>query len=75
MFGRHDHMFACGFYPNRNAFHDSVTEELNAQVKRLRNHPSIVLWCGDNEFYMMADRQNIPYDVRSHAGAISRFER
>lgn len=59
----HDMMFACGIYPVDESFHKSVKEELEAQVKRLRNHPCITLWNGDNEFYFMADRQDVPYDA------------
>lgn len=58
----HDMMFACGIYPLTDSFHDSVRREIAAQAKRLRNHPSIVLVCGDNEVYFMLDRQGKPYD-------------
>ena len=44
-----DFMFACAMYPSDRAFMKSITAEAIAQVKRLRNHPSIVLWCGNNE--------------------------
>ena len=43
-----DFMFACGNYPV-GKFLDSVEDEAVHQVKRLRDHASIVLWCGDNE--------------------------
>ena len=59
----HDFMFACGLYPTTPSFHSSVSQEISSQVKRLRNHPSITLWCGDNEHFMMLDRQpNTSYD-------------
>ena len=45
----HDMMFACSNYPDDEAFFASVREEVKHQVKRLRNHASIALWCGDNE--------------------------
>ncbi len=44
-----DFMFACSMYPSDEAFLDSVRLEAVDNVKRLRNHPSIVLWCGNNE--------------------------
>jgi beta-mannosidase len=44
-----DFMFACAMYPGDDAFLNSVTKEVNQQIIRLRNHPSIVLWCGNNE--------------------------
>ncbi len=36
-------------YPADKAFLDNVRGEAIDNVKRLRNHPSIVLWCGNNE--------------------------
>ena len=44
-----DFMFACNFYPGDDAFVENVKQEAIEQVKRLRNHPSIALWCGNNE--------------------------
>ncbi|WP_169084828.1 beta-mannosidase [Paenibacillus sp. PL91] len=44
-----DFMFACSMYPGDKAFLDNVRMEAEENVKRLRNHPSIVLWCGNNE--------------------------
>ena len=45
----HDHMFACAAYPGDDRFLDSVRAEMRHQLKRLRDHASIALWCGDNE--------------------------
>ncbi|MED5020978.1 glycoside hydrolase family 2 TIM barrel-domain containing protein [Paenibacillus chibensis] len=44
-----DFMFACSMYPGDEAFLNNVRAEAEENVKRLRNHPSIVLWCGNNE--------------------------
>ena len=44
-----DFMFACGLYPGSEKFLNSVTQEATYQVKRLRNHPCMALWCGNNE--------------------------
>lgn len=44
-----DFMFACNLYPSTPDFLDNVTAEVDYQVRRLSSHPSIVLWCGDNE--------------------------
>lgn len=44
-----DFMFAGNMYPNDSAFLQSIITEATQNVKRLRNHPSIVLWCGNNE--------------------------
>lgn len=44
-----DFMFACAMYPGNREFLDNVREEAIENVIRLRNHPSIALWCGNNE--------------------------
>jgi beta-mannosidase len=44
-----DMMFACATYPTDEAYLESVRKEVTHQIKRLQDHPSIVLWCGDNE--------------------------
>jgi beta-mannosidase len=44
-----DFMFACAMYPGDDNFLRNVQQEAFDQVIRLRNHPSIALWCGNNE--------------------------
>ncbi|MDR0688049.1 MAG: glycoside hydrolase family 2 protein [Prevotellaceae bacterium] len=46
-----DFMFACSLYPSEGAFLENIRREAIDNVKRLRNHPSIALWCGNNEVY------------------------
>ena len=44
-----DFMFACAMYPVDAPFLEEVRAETEYQVTRLRDHPCIALWCGDNE--------------------------
>ncbi|XP_077156877.1 beta-mannosidase [Paroedura picta] len=44
-----DFMFACALYPADQSYLDSVRTEITHQVKRLKSHPSIILWSGNNE--------------------------
>jgi len=44
-----DFMFACAMYPGDKAFLENIKQEAIDNVVRLRNHPSIALWCGNNE--------------------------
>ena len=46
-----DFMFACNPYPGDKAFLDNVDFEALHQLKRLRNHPCIALYCGNNEVH------------------------
>lgn len=44
-----DFMFACAMYPGDEQFVENVKQEVIDNVNRLQNHPSIALWCGNNE--------------------------
>ncbi|WP_010257364.1 glycoside hydrolase family 2 protein [Treponema primitia] len=46
----HDFMFACAMFPDdKESFRNLVAKEIDYQTKRLRRHPCIGLWCGNNE--------------------------
>lgn len=51
-----DFMFACSAYPADQDFLNNVEQEVRYQVRRLANHPSIALWCGDNENEWLGSR-------------------
>jgi beta-mannosidase len=44
-----DFMFACAMYPGDEKFVENIKHEVIDNVNRLQNHPSIALWCGNNE--------------------------
>jgi len=44
-----DFMFACNLYPGDSAFLANVAHEAVDNIRRLRNHPCLALWCGNNE--------------------------
>ncbi|KAF9465788.1 glycoside hydrolase superfamily [Collybia nuda] len=48
-----DFQFACGVYPAHREFVSDVRKEAEDNVKRLRHHASIALFCGNNEDYQM----------------------
>lgn len=53
-----DFSFACALYPQTADFLEQVRVEAQAIVKKLRNHPSLTIWCGDNEidaFYVSSN--------------------
>jgi beta-mannosidase len=44
-----DFMFGNDWQPGTYDFKQNVAQEAEYQIKRLREHPSIVVWCGNNE--------------------------
>ncbi|KAJ6603048.1 glycoside hydrolase superfamily [Mycena sp. CBHHK59/15] len=48
-----DFQFACGVYPAHDSFVASVRKEAEDNVRRLRHHPALALFCGNNEDYQM----------------------
>ncbi|MBI4977823.1 MAG: hypothetical protein HZC28_10085 [Spirochaetes bacterium] len=44
-----DFMFGCARYPQNDEFLAQVRDEAVTIIRKLRNHPSLVLWAGDNE--------------------------
>ena len=44
-----DFMFTCGSYPEHEEFIENVKIEIIQNVERLQHHPSLSLWCGNNE--------------------------
>ena len=46
-----DFIFACTTYPSDPTFLRRVAEEAEYNIKRLRSHASLAMWCGNNEIY------------------------
>ncbi len=44
-----DFMYACAMYPGDNKFLDNARVEAEENIRRLRHHPCLALWCGNNE--------------------------
>jgi beta-mannosidase len=64
-------MFGGDMVPGDVAFQENVRQEAIDQIKRLRDHPSIVIWCGNNEvetgWYHWGDRQEFKESISSEA--------
>jgi beta-mannosidase len=52
-----DFPYACGIYPDSEAFLREAAEEASDIVRRLRTHPCLALWCGNDENEVLADRE------------------
>lgn len=60
-----DFAFANALFPDFNRdFMDNVRREVRYNVKRLRNHASLAIWCGNNEIDWL-------YDMKSSGGDIT----
>lgn len=57
-----DFCFACANYPAHPGFLQSVEAEARQNVRRLRHHPSLVVWAGNNEDYQIVERYGLQYD-------------
>ncbi|KAG8881418.1 hypothetical protein FRB97_009613 [Tulasnella sp. 331] len=51
--------FACGVYPAHDSYVNQVKKEAEVNVENLRHHPSIILWCGNNEDYQQIVQWNL----------------
>ncbi len=56
-----DFMFACGNYPAFPQILSSIEREAVCQIKRLRHHPSIVIYAGNNEDYQIQEQFGLTY--------------
>ncbi|MBY8991314.1 MAG: glycoside hydrolase family 2 protein [Candidatus Lokiarchaeota archaeon] len=54
-----DFPFACALYPYNAEFIENVEQEAIQNIKRLRRHPSLALWCGNNEIEGLWKRELI----------------
>ncbi len=50
-----DFMFACAVYHLTEEFEENIRVEIAENVRRLRHHASLGLWCGNNEMEMFVD--------------------
>ncbi|MCF6269112.1 MAG: hypothetical protein L3J41_05330 [Melioribacteraceae bacterium] len=44
-----DFMFACAAYPEHDEFISNIKKEISWNIERLQTHPSLTIWCGNNE--------------------------
>ena len=57
-----DFMFGCGNYPAYPEILKSIEEECVCQTKRLRHHPCIAIYAGNNEDYQVQEQLGLTYD-------------
>jgi len=62
-----DFMFGNDWQPGPYAWKQNVEKEAEYQVRRLRDHPSIIIWCGNNETeeaFKWGGREQVPAQAR-----------
>lgn len=57
-----DFMFGCGNYPCFPEILKSIEAECICQTRRLRHHPCIVIYAGNNEDYQVQEQLGLTYD-------------
>ncbi|BEI83975.1 hypothetical protein CcaverHIS002_0405790 [Cutaneotrichosporon cavernicola] len=62
-----DFMFGCGLYPSYDKINASIKAEAEQAVQRLRTHPSVVIFAGNNEDYQVAEEKKV-VDYNDNSG-------
>lgn len=63
-----DFLFACGNYPASPDFVENFKQEAEQQVLRVGHRPSLAIWAGNNEDYMLANRWGWEWDPKDETG-------
>ena len=69
-----DFMFACAVYNLTEEFEENIRAEFVDNIRRLRSHPSLALWCGNNEMEQFVDMNNWVSHPRQKADYIKMYE-
>ncbi|WP_245535082.1 beta-mannosidase [Leadbettera azotonutricia] len=69
-----DFMFACAVYDLTEEFEKNIRAELADNIKRIRHHPSLGLWCGNNEMEMFVDQMMWVGTMKQKADYIKMYE-
>jgi beta-mannosidase len=69
-----DFMFACAVYNLTDEFDLNIRAELRDNIKRIRHHASLGLWCGNNEMEMFVERGLWVNDPKQKADYIKMYE-
>lgn len=69
-----DFMFACSAYKLTEKLEATIRAEIEDNIKRMRNHAALALWCGNNEIESMWEGWGIPEDKEAQADYVRLFE-
>ena len=69
-----DFMFACAVYNLTEEFEQNITAEFVDNIRRLRHHPSLALWCGNNEMEMFVESNTWISDPKQKSDYVKMYE-
>ncbi|MDF2859142.1 MAG: csxA [Neobacillus sp.] len=69
-----DFMFACAVYEMTDEFAENIRKEAEDNVKRIRHHASLGIWCGNNEMELAWESWDLPKVPRLKTDYIKQFE-
>lgn len=69
-----DFMFACANYHLTPEFEENIKAEFVDNITRLRSHPSLGLWCGNNEMEMFQSVSEYDGTPKTRSDYIRMFE-
>lgn len=69
-----DFMFACAVYELNDEFEENITNEFIDNIRRIRHHACLALWCGNNEMEMFMDNNLWTSEKRLKADYIKLYE-
>ncbi len=69
-----DFMFACAVYELTPDFDENIRQEVRDNVRRIRHHASLGLWCGNNEMEMFVDMGHWVSSAKQKADYIKMYE-
>ncbi len=70
-----DFMFACGVYRLTKSFEENIRAEFIDNIKRIRHHACLGLWCGNNEMEEGFVSWGIPEDERLRMDYLLMYEK
>lgn len=70
-----DFMFACAAYDLTRDFEANIKAEFEDNIRRLRNHPSLGMWCGNNEMESAWLYWGLPENEKLRQDYLTMFER
>jgi len=69
-----DFPFACAYYPDDEPWQHTIRAEAAENIKRLRNHPCLAIWCGNNENLELHTNWGRPPRRPEHYYGVNHYE-